>query len=166
MKQGGSMASEKSVKEKAAQVLSDLEKTSEAILTELAAQYSKVKQKAGEIAETVSEKAVKTTHDIKEKVTGDETKEQLRSLIQQVEESSKSARLRFTERMEDLSQRVANAIESLKTPTKPAKKKSAAKKKASRPKANKKQTKKKQSVKKKSDSKKTAKKTPAKRTAR
>ncbi|MBI1424277.1 MAG: hypothetical protein GC149_12475 [Gammaproteobacteria bacterium] len=154
------MASEKSVKEKAAQVLRDLEKTSETILAELTEQYSKVKHKVGEMAETVSGKAVKTTNDLKEKVAGDETREQLRNLIQQVEESGKTARQRFNESMADLGQRVANAIESLKTPTTP-KKKTTARKKVS-----KKKPAKKKSVTKKAASKKTAKKTSTKRTTK
>jgi hypothetical protein len=122
------MASEKSVKEKAAQVLKDLEKTGEAMLAELAEQYAKVKHKAGELAENVSESVADTTHQIQTKVAGEETKQQLRNLVHQVEESGRAARERFSVRMEDLSQRVANAIESLKTPTQPKKKKSAKKK--------------------------------------
>ena len=162
------MASEKSVKEKAAQVLKDLEKTGEAMLAELAEQYAKVKHKAGEMAESVSGTVVDKTHEIQAKVAGEETKQQLRNLIQQVEESGRTARERFSVRMEDLSQRVANAIVSLKTPTKPKKKKSAkktvakkktiskktAKKKAAKKALSKKKATKKQAVKKKSAKKK------------
>jgi ABC-type transporter Mla subunit MlaD len=158
------MASEKSVKEKAAQVLKDLEKTSEAMLAELAEQYAKVKHKVGEMAENVSESVADKTHEFQAKVSSDETKEQLRNLIQQVEDAGRTARERFNARMDDLSQRVANAIESLKTPTKPKKKKTnkkkvakkktasktAAKKTATKKKATKKKAVKKKSVKKKS----------------
>ena len=156
------MASEKSVKEKAAQVLKDLEKTSEAMLAELAEQYAKVKHKAGEMAENVSESVVDTTHQIQEKVAGEETKQQLRNLIQQVEESGRTARESFSVRMDDLSQRVANAIESLKTPTQPKKKKSAKKKVAKKKLIRKKSTRKKV-AKKKAISKKTAKKKAVKK---
>ena len=156
------MASEKSVKEKAAQVLKDLEITGEAVLAELAEQYAKVKHKAGEIAGSVSESVVDKTHEIQEKVTGEETKQQLRNLIQQVEESGRTAREGFSARMDDLSQRVANAIESLKTPTQPKKKKSSkkkvAQKKSARKKATGKKTTKKKAVKKKSSKKKATKK--------
>ena len=170
------MASEKSVKEKAAQVLKDLEKTSEAVLAELAEQYAKVKHKAGELAENVSESVVDRTHQIQEKVAGEETRQQLRNLVHQIEESSRAARERFSIRMEDFSQRVANAIESLKTPTQPKKKpsvkkkaaakksatkkaakKSATKKKVAKKKSVKKQATKKQALKKKTSKKKAAK---------
>ena len=164
------MASEKSVKEKAAQVLKDLEKTSEAMLAEMAEQYAKVKHKAGEMAENVSESVVDKTHEIQAKVTSEETKQQLRNLIQQVEESGRTAREGFSVRMDDLSQRVANAIESLKTPTKPKKKKTArkkaVKKKAAKKKTAKKKVAKKKAVKKKSVRKKTAKKKSKKKSAR
>ena len=156
------MATEKSVKEKAAQVLKDLEKTSEVMLAELAEQYTKVKHKVGEMAESVSDKVVDTTHDFKEKVTSEDTKEQLKNLIQHVEESSQMARKRFNERMGDLSQRVANAIESLKTPTKPKKKKTT-KKKVAKKKAVKKKSARKKTVKKKSKKKSARKKTARKK---
>jgi ABC-type transporter Mla subunit MlaD len=161
------MASEKSVKEKAAQVLKDLEKTGEAMLAELAEQYAKVKHKAGEMAENVSGSVVDKTHEIHEKVTSEETKEQFRNLIHQIEESSRTARERFSESMDDLSQRVANAIESLKTPTQPKKKKSAKKKVARKKPVSKKaagkKTAKKTAVKKKSSKKKAAKKKAVKK---
>ncbi len=170
------MASEKSVKEKAAQVLKDLEKTGEAILAELAEQYAKVKHKAGEMAENVSGSVVDTTHEIQAKVTSEETKQQLRNLIQQVEDSGRTAREGFSVRMDDLSQRVANAIESLKTPTQPKKKKSvkkkvaqekSTKKKSTRKKVAKKKTAKKKTVKKKSSKKKaTSKKSTKKKTGK
>jgi len=156
------MASEKSVKEKAAQVLKDLEKTGEAMLAELAEQYAKVKHKAGEIAENVSGSVADKTHQIQAKVAGEETKQQLRNLIQQVEESGRTARERFSVRMDDLSQRVANAIESLKTPTQPKKKKSA-KKKLAKKKAVKKKSSKKKATKKKTGKKKAAKKKVARK---
>lgn len=161
------MASEKSVKEKAAQVLKDLEKTAETMLAELAEQYAKVKHKAGEVAENVSESVVDTTHQIQEKVAGEETKQQFRNLIHQIEESGRTAREGFSVRMVDLSQRVANAIESLKTPTQPKKKKSAKKKaagkKAAKKKVAKKKSSKKKTTKKKASKKKTGKKKAAKK---
>ena len=160
------MASEKSVKEKAAQVLKDLEKTGETMLAELAEQYAKVKHKAGEVAENVSESVVDTTHQIQEKVAGEETKQQLRNLIHQIEESGRTARQGFSVRMDDLSQRVANAIESLKTPTQPKKKKSAKKKAAGKKAAKKKATKKKTSKKKSSKKKTTKKKASKKKTGK
>ena len=163
------MASEKSVKEKAAQVLKDLEKTGEAILAELAEQYAKVKSKASDMAENVSGSVADKTHEIQTKVTGEETKEQLRNLVKQVEDASRTARERFSTRMEDLSQRVANAIVSLKTPTKPKKKKPAQKKVAKKKTATKKTTQKKAAkktaTKKKIAKKKTAKKKIAKKKA-
>lgn len=143
------MASEKSVKEKAAQVLKDLENTGEAMLAELAEQYAKVKHKVGEMAENVSDSVVEKTHELQAKVTSEERKEQLRNLIQQVEDAGRTARERFTVRMDDLSQRVANAIESLKTPTQP-------KKKATKKKATKKKVAKKKVAKKKTTGKKAA----------
>jgi len=165
------MASEKSVKEKAAQVLKDLEKTGEAMLAELAEQYGKVKHKVGEIAENVSDTVVDKTHEIHAKVTSEETKEQLRNLVQQVEEAGRTAHERFSTRMDDLSQRVANAIVSLKTPTTPKKKKSAAQKKVAKKKtiskkAAKKTVAKKKAAKKKAVKKKSAKKKPVKKTSR
>lgn len=163
------MASEKSVKEKAAQVLKDLEKTGEAMLAELAEQYAKVKHKASDMAENVSESVVDKTHEIHAKVTSEETKQQLRNLIHQIEESSQTARERFSVRMDDLSQRVANAIESLKTPTQPKKKKSAkkkvAKKKSTRKKVASKKTARKKAVKKNSSKKKATKKKTGKKKA-
>ena len=142
------MASEKSVKEKAAQVLKDLEKTGEAMMAELAEQYAKVKHKVGEIAENVSGTVVDKTHEFQSKVTSEETKEQLRNLVRQVEETGRTARERMSARMDDLSQRVANAIESLKTPTQPKKKKTAKKKVAKKKVASKKTAKKKAAKKK------------------
>ena len=158
------MASEKSVKEKAAQVLKDLEKTGEAMLAELAEQYAKVKHKAGEMAENMSESVVDKTHEFHEKVTGEETKQQLRNLVQQIEESGRTAREGFSVRMEDLSQRVANAIESLKTPTQP-KKKTSAKKKVARKKSTKKKTTRKKVAQKKATKQKTANKKAVKKKA-
>jgi len=161
------MATEKSAKEKATQVLNDLEKTTEAILAELAEQYAKVKHRVGEMAESVSGKVVDKTHEFQEKVTSDETKEQLKNLIHHVEETSQAARQSFTEKMEDLSQRVANAIESLKTPTKPKKNKTthkkAATKKSAKKKVARKKTGKKRVAKKKSNKKKTVRKKAAKK---
>ena len=158
------MASEKSVKEKAAQVLKDLEKTGEAMLAELAEQYAKVKHKVGEVAENVSGTVVDKTHEFQTKVTSEETKEQLRNLIQQVEDAGRTARERFSDRMDDLSQRVANAIESLKTPTQPKKKKKkTAQKKAAKKQSSQKKASKKKVTKKKTGAKKAAKKKAVKK---
>lgn len=144
-----------SAKNKGAKIIKEMEDAGETILKELGEQYGKVRNKVTEYAHSVAD----TTAAVTEKVTGQETRDRLSVLAEDVEAAGEKILHQMNERITDLRNRVAASIEGFRSPpAKKAAKKKVLKKKAAKKKVAKKKATKKKAVQKKSPAKKKAKK--------
>ena len=142
-------------------LIDDLERSGEAIATEVVKHLQTVRVKVVDAAHTVSDKTLA----VKDKVTGEETRKRLLELADDVEEGGKYVLEQLTEIVGALHKRVTDTVEGLtKMAPKRAPVKKKAKKKTKKKKANPKKITKKQAAKK--VSKKKAKKKAAKITVR
>lgn len=149
----------RTMKGKTAKIIADMEEAKEALLKELGEQYGKVRNKVSEYAQTVAN----TTASVTEKVSGQETRDRLSALAEDVEAAGEKILQQANERISDLRNRVAASIEGFRSPPK----RKTAKKKTAKKKSVKKQTSKKKAAKKKAAKKKSVqKKTTAKKTAK
>jgi hypothetical protein len=97
------------IKKNAAKVVVDVEKTGEAIVNELGDHYDKLRGKVAQFAKTVSE----TTVAVKDKVTSQETRDQLAELVDDVEAAGVYVVGQINDRFGKLKVRVVNAINAL-----------------------------------------------------